>query len=494
MIKWVFLSTDIAVWGLLLSLCVYIRYVCRTPPLAVQWQRVFSRPMNVVCTVCLSVLIVITAIDSIHYRLPLTHQSLTHQSPTEATVQGRQPIAYSPNTISLLDSVLSHLKNGQEKTYSRPFASVQLIKETTVLPSNSPLGTDYSVRDYPPLAFAGKHLRLPEQRGEVDTTLFWQDIAVRCIRGTLMGGLISIVLTVLCLNILLVQHQMTLRDTKVFFNQSSVPWKTAAITLTVLCVCFSIIWQFSLAWHVLGTDRSGNDVLYIALKSIRTALVMGILTTLASLPFAVVLGILAGTMRGWVDTCIQYVYTVLSSIPGILLLIPCVLMVQVYIDKHLEYYPTALERADLKLFALCIVLGLTSWAGLARLLRAEAMKLRELDFVNAARTFGVPNWQIMWRHIMSNITHLLILTIAMQFSGLVLYEAVLSYIGIGVDPAIYSFGGMINSARMELARNPIIAWPILSAFMVMLCIVLTANRFADAIRDAFDPKYAVERT
>jgi peptide/nickel transport system permease protein len=241
---------------------------------------------------------------------------------------------------------------------------------------------------------------------------------------------------------------------------------------------------------VFGTDRSGNDVLYVALKSIRTALLIGAITTLASLPFAIVLGIVAGTLRGWVDSVIQYVYTVLSSIPGILLLAPCVLMMQAYVDKNLERYATALERADIKLFALCIVLGLTAWAGLARLLRAEAMKLRELDFVQAAYSFGVPRWRIMAQHILPNTVHLLILTATMEFSGLVLYEAVLSYIGIGVDPAIYSFGGMINGARTELARNPMIGWPLFSAFGLMLLLVVAANVFADCVRDAFDPKYA----
>jgi peptide/nickel transport system permease protein len=196
-------------------------------------------------------------------------------------------------------------------------------------------------------------------------------------------------------------------------------------------------------------------------------------------------------MRGWVDTAIQYVYTVLSSIPGILLIAACVLMIQSYIDNNPASYATALERADVKLFLLCMVLGLTSWAGLARLLRAEAMKLREMDFVLAARSFGVPMWQIMLRHIAPNTMHLLILTVSMEFSALVLYEAVLSYIGIGVDPAIQSFGGMINGARSELARTPLIWWPLMSAFAFMVALVLAANLFADCVRDAFDPKTSV---
>ena len=93
-------------------------------------------------------------------------------------------------------------------------------------------------------------------------------------------------------------------------------------------------------YHVLGTDRTGNDVLYQALKSIRTAFVIGTLSTLATLPFAVVLGIMAGYFRGWVDEVIQYLYTVLSSVPNVLLIAACVLMVQVFLDKHPELFET----------------------------------------------------------------------------------------------------------------------------------------------------------
>ena len=125
-------------------------------------------------------------------------------------------------------------------------------------------------------------------------------------------------------------------------------------------------------------------MLYQALKSIRTAFVIGTLATMATLPFAVVLGILAGYLRGWVDEVIQYVYTTLSSIPNVLLIAACVLMVQVFLDKHPDLFETGAERADVKLFLLCVILGLTGWADLCRLLRGETLKLRELEYVQAA--------------------------------------------------------------------------------------------------------------
>jgi peptide/nickel transport system permease protein len=236
--------------------------------------------------------------------------------------------------------------------------------------------------------------------------------------------------------------------------------------------------------------KVGQDVLYLTLKSIRTGLLIGTLTTLIMLPAAVLLGILAGYVGGWVDDLIQYLYTVLNSIPGVLLIAAAVLMMQVIIDTHPEWFATSAERADARLLALCLILGVTSWTGLARLLRGETLKLREMDYVQAARAFGVKPLAIMLRHILPNLMHIVLIALVMDFSGLVLAEAVLSYVGIGVDPNTISFGTMINAARMELAREPMVWWSLAAAFAFMFALVLAANLFADAVRDAFDPRAA----
>ena len=116
-----------------------------------------------------------------------------------------------------------------------------------------------------------------------------------------------------------------------------------------------------------------------ALKSVRTAFVIGALSTLATLPIAITLGILAGYFRGWVDEVVQYLYTTLSSVPSVLLIAACVLMVQVALDKHPDWFETGVERSDLKVFLLCAILGVTGWATLCRLVRgrdAEAARAR----------------------------------------------------------------------------------------------------------------------
>jgi hypothetical protein len=147
---------------------------------------------------------------------------------------------------------------------------------------------------------------------------------------------------------------------------------------------------------------------------------------------------------------------------------------------------------DVKLFLLCAILGLTSWTGLCRLLRGETLKLRELDYIQAAQAFGVGHARIITRHILPNVMHIVLIAVVMEFSGLVLAEAVLSYVGVGVDPSMTSFGTMINAARLEMARDPMVWWSLASAFGFMFLLVLSANLFADAVRDAFDPRVAVK--
>ncbi len=111
-----------------------------------------------------------------------------------------------------------------------------------------------------------------------------------------------------------------------------------------------------------------------------------------------------------------------------------------------------------------------------------------MDYIQAARALGVGNVRIMMRHLFPNVMHIVLITVVLDFSGLVLAEAVLSYVGIGVDPSMDSWGNMINSARLEMAREPMVWWSLAAAFVFMFGLVLAANLFSDAVRDAFDPR------
>lgn len=323
-----------------------------------------------------------------------------------------------------------------------------------------------TVRDYPRLQFGGAQLQNPQ-------TEWFGDVLERSAKALVKG-----LAAVLVLGLLL----------RWLFRQSPYPWPWAftAGSLLLLLACWAV--ELSAAYHVLGTDRTGNSVLWIALKSIRTALVIGVLTTLVVLPLALGLGVIAGYFRGWIDEVIQYLYTLLSSIPDVLLIAAAVLLLQVTIDNHPELFATALERSDARLLFLCLILGLTAFTGLCRLVRGEAMKLRELEYIQAARAFGVSSFGIISKHIVPNLMHIVLISMVMQFSGFVLAEAVLSYVGVGVDPKTQSFGVMINAARAELAATPVVWWTLTTAFIFMLMLVLSANLFSDAVRDAFDPR------
>jgi peptide/nickel transport system permease protein len=203
---------------------------------------------------------------------------------------------------------------------------------------------------------------------------------------------------------------------------------------------------------------------------------------------SLLLGILAGYFRGWVDDVIQYLYTTLNAIPGVLLIAAAMLVMQASMARHEAAFQSLSLRADVRLLALCLILGLTSWTGLCRLLRAETLKLRDLEYVQAAKVLGVSQPLILFRHILPNVFHLVLIAVALDFSSLVLAEAVLSYVNIGVDPTTESWGNMINTARLEMAREPVVWWSLASAFGFMLGLVLPANLLADTLRDAFDPR------
>jgi peptide/nickel transport system permease protein len=130
-------------------------------------------------------------------------------------------------------------------------------------------------------------------------------------------------------------------------------------------------------------------------------------------------------------------------------------------------------------------MGITSWVSFARVVRGETLKLRELDYVSAARALGASELRILVRHILPNLMHLVVITFALLFSGTVLSEAILSFLGIGIDG---SWGQMIDQARDELARDPIIAWNLAAASSALFFLILSVNLVGDTIRDILDPR------
>lgn len=222
--------------------------------------------------------------------------------------------------------------------------------------------------------------------------------------------------------------------------------------------------------HVLGTDLHGRDILMLAIQGINTAVILGSVTALIAIPLGLLFGIMAGYFGGRIDDGVVYFYSTLACVPGILLLI------------------ALMQVMGKGLYQLCIALGITSWVGLCRLIRGQTLTLRESEYVLAARAVGAGHARILLRHILPNLFHIVIISFTLGFGGIVLSEAVLSYIGIGVAADTVSWGQIIQESRMELSRDPSVWWPLAGAASALMILVLAFNVFGDALRDALDPR------
>jgi len=421
----VLLWTDILIWIVLFAMVALTFNVSKSEDTVAKWKEIFKSKLALISAIILGFYLGFALLDSIHIREK-----------------------DSTNVISLLDIAFKHRVDTKERTYSSPFSLREYSKDIDVDENG------ITTQIYRPLKY-------------VNGGNFWKNT----LKALMVGGFISLVFILLHI--------------KYFKRDDSIPWRVGYITFTILTIIFGWLYIMSFDYHVLGTDKVGGDVLYQSLKSIRTGVLIGVLTTLIMLPFAILLGVSAGFFGGIIDDIIQYIYTTLNSIPAVLLIASAVLLMQVFMDNHPSWFETAEERADLRLLFLVLILGVTSWTSLCRLLRAETLKISQLDFITASKAFGVGSWTIIKRHIIPNLMHIILISVVLDFSGLVLAEAVLSYVGVGVDPTMYSWGNMINQARLEMAREPMVLF---SAFIFMFILVLSANLLSDRVQFVLDPK------
>jgi len=419
------------VWLLLLAITTWGYLVSKSPQVRKQWITIFKSPIALASSIILLCYLLFALIDSVHFKL-----------------EDRNSV------VSLLDIAFKHRVEHKERTYSAPFALTEYTKDISMEGGST-------TQIYRPLKYVHEGNFISNS---------WKALIV--------GGTISL--------LLILTHMRWRR--KRGNSKSEIPWRVGYITVTLLLILISWLYIMSFDYHVFGTDKVGGDVLYQSLKSIRTGVLIGVLTTLVMLPMAVALGVSAGYFRGWIDDIIQYIYTTLNSIPSVLLISATVLLMQVIMDNHPNWFETTLERSDLRLIFLVLILGVTSWTGLCRLLRAETLKISQVEFVTASRAFGVGSFGIIRRHIIPNLMHIILISVVLDFSGLVLAEAVLSYVGVGVDPTMYSWGNMINQARLEMAQEPMVWWSLTSSFIFMFILVLSANLFSDRVQVVLDPR------
>ena len=449
------LWTDIMVWILIVALISWGWVISRSKQVKQQWHTIFKSGIAMASATILLFYLFFTLLDSVHLRLA-------------KETEGKNAQVQYGQMVSLLDIIFSHNIKNTERTYSAPFATHEYAKSIVVDEEG------VTQQENLPLKHVSKEGNLLQSS----------------LLAILVGFILSLILVFL--HILSRSKGKVIDEVKkVISGETELPWRIAYATLTVLVMVFTWLYILSYSYHVLGTDKVGGDVLYHSLKSIRTGVLIGILTTLIMLPVAVILGVSAGLFGGWVDDVIQYLYTTLSSIPGVLLIAAGVLVMQVTMDNNPTWFETTLERSDLRLLFLIVILGVTSWTGLCRLLRAETLKISQIEFVTAAKAFGVGKWTIIRRHIIPNLMHIILISVVLDFSGLVLAEAVLSYVGVGVDPTMHSWGNMINQARLEMAREPMVWWSLFSAFVFMFILVLAANLLSDRIQKVLDPRNKV---
>lgn len=233
-----------------------------------------------------------------------------------------------------------------------------------------------------------------------------------------------------------------------------------------------------------GTDFLGRSVFWRLLYGARVALTVAILASVVSTVIGTALGLIAGYFGRWVDNLIIWLFSTVSSIPWILLM-----MALAFVLKGREVNLQWLGIHDpvplTGLPAIILALGLTSWVGLCRYVRAEVLKIRDRDYVSAARALGVSDSVILFRHILPNVFHLILIDFSLSLSAFVQAEVVLSFLGLGVTNQP-SWGRMIDDAKLELLKG--VWWQMVAATVAIFVFSLAVNVFGDALRDALDPK------
>ena len=224
----------------------------------------------------------------------------------------------------------------------------------------------------------------------------------------------------------------------------------------------------SATWAMLlGTDILGRSVFFRILAGAQTAVTIGLVTTAIVVPFGTVMGLLAGYFGGWVDAVITWVYSVVVSIPDILLI-------------------TAISYSLGKgITAMCIALAATMWVSVMRLVRGEVLKHRHKDYVLAARSLGAGPVRIMAKEILPNVAHITIITASLVLLNAVKSEVILTYLGLGIQDGA-SWGLLIAGAAQDLTNG--IWWPLAGTVTAMFVLIYSLSCIGDTLRDVLDPK------
>lgn len=222
--------------------------------------------------------------------------------------------------------------------------------------------------------------------------------------------------------------------------------------------------------HLLGTDALGRDVFSRLVYGARLSLWIGVSAAVVSTIVGILVGAIAGYYGGWIDGALMRFVDLMLAFPSIFLL----LIVAAMLD--------GITVTNIILF-----LGLFSWMWLARIIRGEFLSLKARDFVDAARSVGVPNGRIIIRHMMPNVAGVIIVATTLDIAIAMLSEASLSFLGFGVEPGTATWGNMLNESRTQYLTHPLLA---IAPGLTLTIAVLAINFVGDGLRDALDPKSA----